>query len=46
MNLDDEWLSFQNSINNNNSIKTIINNERKKHYLLNVVKFIFLHKQK
>ena len=30
MNLDDEWLSFQNSINNNNSIKTIINNERKK----------------
>jgi len=30
MDLDDEWLTFQSSINNNNSMKTIINNDKKK----------------
>ncbi len=29
MNLDDEWLTFQNSINNNNSMTSIINNKKK-----------------
>ena len=28
MNLDDEWLTFQNAINNNNSMTSIINNKK------------------
>ena len=44
MNLDDEWLTFQNAINNNNSMTSIIN--KKKHYPLNVAIFIFQLKQK